>query len=134
MAVIASKSAARQGRLGQSEPQAILPVTCSQVLEVRCARKGVVMNVLVVDVGGTNVKIFATGQDEPRRFPSGPTLTAGQMVAEVKELAGSGRMTWSRLLPGAGSPGSAGSRAANLAPGGSDSTIRRLRLSCQARQ
>ena len=34
------------------------------------------MNVLVVDVGGTTVKILATGQDEPRRLPSGPTLTA----------------------------------------------------------
>ena len=33
------------------------------------------MNVLVVDVGGTNVKILATGQNELRKFPSGPTLT-----------------------------------------------------------
>ena len=46
------------------------------------------MNVLVVDVGGTNVKILATGQDEPRKFPSGPKLTPEQMVAGVKELAG----------------------------------------------
>src|SRR5258708_3892193 len=46
------------------------------------------MNVLVVDVGGTNVKILATGHEEPRRFPSGPTLTPAQMVAQVKELAG----------------------------------------------
>ena len=46
------------------------------------------MNVLVVDVGGTTVKILATGQDEPRRFPSGPTLTAEQMVVGVKQLAG----------------------------------------------
>jgi polyphosphate glucokinase len=46
------------------------------------------MNVLVVDVGGTHVKILATGQDEPRRFVSGPTLTAEQMVAGVKELVG----------------------------------------------
>ena len=46
------------------------------------------MNVLVVDVGGTNVKILATGQDEPRRFPSGPKLTPEQMVSGVKELAG----------------------------------------------
>jgi polyphosphate glucokinase len=45
------------------------------------------MNVLVVDVGGTHVKILATGQDEPRRFPSGPSLTAEQMVAAVKDLA-----------------------------------------------
>ena len=46
------------------------------------------MNVLVVDVGGTTVKILATGQDEPRRFPSGPTLTAEQMVVGVTKLAG----------------------------------------------
>jgi polyphosphate glucokinase len=46
------------------------------------------MNVLVIDVGGTNVKILATGQSEPRKFPSGPTLTPKQMVAGVKKLAG----------------------------------------------
>ncbi|MGD0624609.1 MAG: ROK family protein [Thermodesulfobacteriota bacterium] len=46
------------------------------------------MNVLVVDVGGTSVKILATGQKEPRRLPSGPTMTPRQMVAGVKKLAG----------------------------------------------
>lgn len=46
------------------------------------------MNVLVIDVGGTHVKILATGQQEPRRFSSGPTLTARQMVTNVKRLAG----------------------------------------------
>ncbi len=45
------------------------------------------MKVLVVDVGGTNVKILATGQIEPRWFPSGPTLTPRRMVAGVKKLA-----------------------------------------------
>ena len=45
------------------------------------------MNVLVVDVGGTHVKLLVTGQSEPRKFVSGPTLTAEQMVAGVKELA-----------------------------------------------
>ena len=45
------------------------------------------MNVLVVDVGGTHVKILATGQNEPREFVSGPNLTAEHMVAEVKEFA-----------------------------------------------
>src|SRR5215470_2673570 len=53
-----------------------------------CFDEGVTMNVLVVDVGGTTVKILATGQDEARRFPSGPTLTAEQMVVGVKNLAG----------------------------------------------
>jgi len=45
------------------------------------------VNVLAVDIGGTNVKILATGQDKPRKFPSGPTLTAKEMVAGVKKLA-----------------------------------------------
>jgi len=46
------------------------------------------MNVLVVDVGGTHVKILATGQKQSREFPSGPTLSAKQMVGGVKKLAG----------------------------------------------
>jgi polyphosphate glucokinase len=45
------------------------------------------MNILVVDVGGTHVKILATGQKEPRKFDSGPTLTAEQMAAGVKKMA-----------------------------------------------
>jgi len=45
------------------------------------------VNVLAVDVGGTHVKILATGQDEPRKFPSGPKLTPKKMVAAVKKLA-----------------------------------------------
>ena len=46
------------------------------------------MNVLVIDIGGNNVKILASGQTESRKFPSGPTLTPKQMVAGVKKLAG----------------------------------------------
>jgi hypothetical protein len=45
------------------------------------------MNVLVCDVGGHNVKILVTGQDEPRKLPSGPTLTPQLMVSGVKDLA-----------------------------------------------
>jgi len=43
--------------------------------------------VLVVDVGGTHVKILATGQKQSREFPSGPELSPKQMVAGVKKLA-----------------------------------------------
>jgi polyphosphate glucokinase len=46
-----------------------------------------VESVLVIDVGGTNVKVLATGQREPRRIPSGPSMTAEEMVAGVKPLA-----------------------------------------------
>jgi polyphosphate glucokinase len=45
------------------------------------------MNVLVVDIGGSHVQILATGQDAPRKFVSGPTLTAERMVSGVKKLA-----------------------------------------------
>ncbi len=45
------------------------------------------MNVLVIDVGGTHVKVLATGQDTKREFASGPTLTPKRMVSEVRKLA-----------------------------------------------
>jgi len=45
------------------------------------------MNVLVIDVGGTHVKILASGEKEKREFDSGPTLTARQMVSSVRKLA-----------------------------------------------
>jgi polyphosphate glucokinase len=50
-------------------------------------RRNRVKRVLVVDVGGTSVKILATGQSESRSFPSGPKLTPKRMVARVIELA-----------------------------------------------
>jgi polyphosphate glucokinase len=43
--------------------------------------------VLVIDIGGHNVKILATGQTEPRKIASGPKFTAGQMVTAVKDLS-----------------------------------------------
>jgi polyphosphate glucokinase len=45
------------------------------------------MKILVVDVGGTHVKILATGQETRRKFESGPDLTAQEMVDVVKKLA-----------------------------------------------
>lgn len=45
------------------------------------------MKVLAIDVGGTSVKILATGQKEPRKFPSGPDLGPKSMVQQVKKLA-----------------------------------------------
>ncbi|MGE3489400.1 MAG: ROK family protein [Vicinamibacterales bacterium] len=43
------------------------------------------MKVLVVDIGGTSVKVLATGQQERRKFASGPDMTPRQMVAGVKK-------------------------------------------------
>ncbi len=44
------------------------------------------MNILVIDIGGTHVKVLVTGQTEHREFDSSPTLTPKQMVAGVKKL------------------------------------------------
>lgn len=45
------------------------------------------MNILVVDIGGTHVKILASGHTQARRMVSGPELTPAQMVGSVLELA-----------------------------------------------
>jgi polyphosphate glucokinase len=59
------------------------------------------MDILVVDVGGTNVKLLASGQEEPRKFPSGPTLTPERMVVEVTEAV----KDWSYQAVSMGYPG-----------------------------
>lgn len=45
------------------------------------------MKVLVIDVGGTNVKILGTGQRAHTKIPSGPTLTPKKMVSAVRAAA-----------------------------------------------
>jgi polyphosphate glucokinase len=45
------------------------------------------MNVLVIDVGGSHIKILATGQAESRRMDSGPATTPHDMVEGVKKMA-----------------------------------------------
>jgi hypothetical protein len=42
--------------------------------------------ILVIDVGGTNVKLRATGEREERKIPSGPAMTASKMVRDVKRV------------------------------------------------
>ena len=37
------------------------------------------MRVLAIDVGGTNVKVLLSGQEVPRKAPSGPTMTPHDM-------------------------------------------------------
>ena len=54
-------------------------------------------NVLVVDVGGTHVKILATGKKEKREVASGPSLTAPQMVSESESSLRTGSTKWCRL-------------------------------------
>jgi polyphosphate glucokinase len=61
-----------------------------------------VKRILAVDVGGSHVKILATGDADPRRTDSGPRMTAAQMVDAVKELAPD--ETWDGVSIGTPSP------------------------------
>jgi polyphosphate glucokinase len=45
------------------------------------------MNVLVIDIGGTHVKLLATGQKNPARFDSGKEMTPDALVRQVREHA-----------------------------------------------
>ena len=59
------------------------------------------MNILVIDVGGTHVKILVSGEKVKREIDSGPTLTARQMVSRIKKLADG----WEYDLVSIGYPG-----------------------------
>jgi polyphosphate glucokinase len=43
------------------------------------------MRILVIDVGGTHIKLTATGRRTPIEIPSGPTMTAKKMVRLVRK-------------------------------------------------
>ena len=59
------------------------------------------MKILSIDIGGTNVKIKVSDQNEVRKFPSGKELSAHQMVRGVQELA----KDWSYDVVTVGYPG-----------------------------
>ena len=44
------------------------------------------MRILVIDVGGTHVKVLVSGAHAPRKFDSGPKLTPAQLVSGVKAI------------------------------------------------
>lgn len=73
----------------------------NEVMQPHHVATKLVKNVLTVDVGGTSVKLLATGQSERRSFPSGPTLTPRQMVSDIKRLVGD----WTYDVMSIGYPG-----------------------------
>jgi predicted NBD/HSP70 family sugar kinase len=44
------------------------------------------MHILVIDIGGTNVKIWKTDEFDKLKFPSGKQLTPQQLVDDVKKI------------------------------------------------
>jgi polyphosphate glucokinase len=81
---VKSALAAKRKRATMRQDRADAALRSSK--EVAASRSSV-KSVLVIDVGGTSVKILATGQIESRSFRSAPTLTPRRMVSGVKRLA-----------------------------------------------
>lgn len=76
------------------------------------------MRILVVDVGGTHVKLLATGRRTPIRLPSGPEMTAAAMVKAVKVAAAAWQYDAVSVgFPGPVVHGRAVSEPHNLGPG-----------------
>ena len=82
---VRSARAAKRKRAAMRNTRADV-VLVSPIVGVTTSRSSL-KRVLVIDVGGTSVKILATGQTESRSFRSGPTLTPQVMAARVKKLA-----------------------------------------------
>jgi polyphosphate glucokinase len=61
----------------------------------------VAVRVLVVDIGGNNVKLLASGRREVRKLPSGQDLTPGRMVAAIRRATDG----WSYRAVAIGFPG-----------------------------
>jgi len=59
------------------------------------------VRILVIDIGGTHVKLLATGQDEPTKIDSGPDLTPRAMAASVRDATAD----WSYEVISIGYPG-----------------------------
>ena len=57
--------------------------------------------ILVIDIGGTHVKVLATGQKEPVKIPSGPKMTPQKMVKQVR----SATKDWNYSVVSIGYPG-----------------------------
>jgi len=55
---------------------------------MKTAPKGRSPKVLVVDVGGTHIKLLAMGQTVPIKIASGPAMTAEKMVQVVRKVVG----------------------------------------------
>jgi len=81
------KSSISGNRKGATRRQVQADALMRSPIKDMGGRRSSAKSVLVIDVGGTSVKILASGQTEGRSFRSGQTLTPRRMVSEVKKLA-----------------------------------------------
>jgi hypothetical protein len=69
--------------------------------------------VLVIDIGGTKVKVLSSGETEPRRISSGKRMTPAKMVEAVKAIT----EDWKYDVVSIGYPGPVGNHGPRSEPG-----------------
>jgi predicted NBD/HSP70 family sugar kinase len=69
--------------------------------------------ILVLDIGGSSVKLLASGETEPRKVPSGPDLTPTRMVELVRDKCSD----WAYDAVSIGYPGLVGAQGPRAEPG-----------------
>jgi len=70
-------------------------------------------SILTIDIGGTKVKILATGQTEPRKAPTGKDFTPARLVETIRTLAAG----WEYEAISIGYPGLVGPQGPRSEPG-----------------
>jgi predicted NBD/HSP70 family sugar kinase len=77
------------------------------------AEKRPPLRALMIDVGGTNIKVLCSGETEPRRIPSGKEMTASGMVEAVQKIT----RDWKYEVVSIGYPGPVGNHGPRSEPG-----------------
>jgi len=80
---------------------------------LRDAREPAPAGILVIDIGGTKVKMLAKGQTEPRKVPSGKQFTPAKLVEAIRLLPGD----WEYDAISIGYPGQVGAHGPRSEPG-----------------
>src|SRR5262249_53757102 len=96
------------------------PSAIGDALSVRRARRsaGWLMKILVIDVGGTHIKILASGHRTAIKIPSGSTMTAKMMVRLVRKSIDGWKYSHVSIgYPGVVMHGKPAIDPRNLAPG-----------------
>jgi len=70
-------------------------------------------SVLVVDIGGTKIKVLSSGETEPRRIASGKRMTPAKMVEAIKGIT----KDWKYSVVSIGYPGPVGNHGPRSEPG-----------------
>lgn len=91
----------------------VQPAPAPEVPGEAAAEKPAPKSILVIDIGGTKVKILASGQTEPRKASSGKGFTPTRLVETARKLAEG----WDYEAVSIGYPGLVGTHGPRSEPG-----------------